>query len=155
MVCDVGLDAFFIPSNGRDKVSTRPDFVAEKSPHSASCIRHFAQSILSSGFHVPDDLRHTPAGVTGDESNEDWLVSLWFANSGESARRQLRVSIPKLTALRKLRKVVHVMTKEQWNSAAFQLLHAHARHGHRADAPIPGHWDHILEAVALVTGVCS
>ena len=37
LVSDVGSDHFLIPTNGRDKVSARPEFVAEKI---ASCVRH-------------------------------------------------------------------------------------------------------------------
>jgi hypothetical protein len=35
LVSDVGSDHFLIPTNGRDKVSSRPEFVAEKIPHLA------------------------------------------------------------------------------------------------------------------------
>jgi hypothetical protein len=33
LVSDVGSDHFLIPTNGRDKVSERPEFVAEKIPY--------------------------------------------------------------------------------------------------------------------------
>jgi hypothetical protein len=35
LVSDVGPDHFRIPADGRDKVSSRPEFVAEKIPHLA------------------------------------------------------------------------------------------------------------------------
>jgi hypothetical protein len=35
LVSDVGSDHFLIPTNGRDKVSARPEFVAEKIPYLA------------------------------------------------------------------------------------------------------------------------
>ena len=35
MVSDVGSDHFLIPTNGRDKVSARPEFVVEKIPYLA------------------------------------------------------------------------------------------------------------------------
>jgi hypothetical protein len=35
LVSDVGSDHFLIPTNGRDKVSSRSGFVAEKIPHLA------------------------------------------------------------------------------------------------------------------------
>ena len=35
LVSDIGSDHFLIPTNGRDKVSARPDFVAEKIPYLA------------------------------------------------------------------------------------------------------------------------
>ena len=36
---DVGSDHFLIPTNGGDKVSARPEFVAEKSRHLAVSLR--------------------------------------------------------------------------------------------------------------------
>ena len=33
LVSDVGSDHFLIPTNGRDKVSARPEFVVEKIPN--------------------------------------------------------------------------------------------------------------------------
>jgi hypothetical protein len=52
LVSDVGSDHFLIPTNGRDKVSARPEFVAEK---------HLAFDILCDPdrtlpFRVADDL---------------------------------------------------------------------------------------------------
>jgi hypothetical protein len=35
LVSDVGSDHFLIPTNGRDKVSSRSEFVAGKIPHLA------------------------------------------------------------------------------------------------------------------------
>jgi hypothetical protein len=35
LVSDVGSDHFVVPANGRDKVSARPEFVAEKIPYLA------------------------------------------------------------------------------------------------------------------------
>src|SRR6476619_7948313 len=39
LVSDVGSDHFLIPTNGGDKVSARPEFVAEKSRHLAVSLR--------------------------------------------------------------------------------------------------------------------
>jgi len=35
LVSDVGSDHFLVPANGRDKLSARPEFVAEKIPYLA------------------------------------------------------------------------------------------------------------------------
>jgi hypothetical protein len=54
LVSDVGSDHFLIPTNGRDKVSSRPEFVARKIPHLAFDILRDPNRALP--FHVADDL---------------------------------------------------------------------------------------------------
>src|SRR6478735_4055235 len=60
LVSDVGSDHFLIATNGRDKVSARPEFVAEKIPHLAFDILRDPYRALP--LHVPDDLRHRILG---------------------------------------------------------------------------------------------
>jgi hypothetical protein len=56
LVSDVGSDHFLIPANGRDKISSRPEFVAEEIPHLAFDILRDPYRALP--FHVSDDLSH-------------------------------------------------------------------------------------------------
>src|SRR6476469_1842398 len=60
LVSDIGSDHFLVSANGRDKVSTRPEFVAEKIPHLAFDILRDPYRTLP--FHVSDDLRHRILG---------------------------------------------------------------------------------------------
>ena len=53
---DVGPDHFLIPANGRDKVPSRREFVAQKIPHLAFDILRDPYRTLP--FHASNDLRH-------------------------------------------------------------------------------------------------
>jgi hypothetical protein len=65
LVSDVGSDHFFVPANGRDKVSTRPEFVTEKIPHLAFDILRDPYRTLP--FHISDDLCHRIFGRYRDQ----------------------------------------------------------------------------------------
>jgi hypothetical protein len=65
LVSDVGSDHFLIPTNGRDKVSSRPEFVTEKIPHLALDILRDPNRALP--FHVSDDLCHRIFGRYRDQ----------------------------------------------------------------------------------------
>jgi hypothetical protein len=50
LVSDVGPDHFLVPTNGREKVTARPEFLARKLPH-------LAFDILRDPYRT-DELRH-------------------------------------------------------------------------------------------------
>src|SRR5665811_1123005 len=54
LVSDIGADHFLVPANGRNKVSPRPEFVAQKILYLAFDILRDSYRTLS--FHVSDDL---------------------------------------------------------------------------------------------------
>ena len=54
LASDVGSDHFPIPANGRDKVSSHPEFLAEKIPHLTFDILRDPNRVLP--FHVAKDL---------------------------------------------------------------------------------------------------
>jgi len=65
LVSDVGSDHFLIPANGRNELSARPEFVAEKIPHLAFDILRDPYRALP--FHVSDDLCHRIFGRNRDQ----------------------------------------------------------------------------------------
>src|ERR1700758_1608591 len=56
LVSDIGPDHLLVPTDGRDKVSASPEFVAQKIPHLAFDILRDPYRTLP--FHVSDDLCH-------------------------------------------------------------------------------------------------
>src|SRR5665213_1575177 len=64
-VSDVGPDHFLVPANGRDKVTARPEFVAQKIAHLAFDVLRYPYRTLP--LHVSDDLRHRIFGRYRDQ----------------------------------------------------------------------------------------
>ena len=65
LVSDVGPDDFLVPADGRDKVTARREFVAQKIPHLAFDILRDPYRTLP--FHLSDDLRHRIFGRYRDQ----------------------------------------------------------------------------------------
>jgi hypothetical protein len=80
LVSDVGSDHFLIPTNGRDKVSARPEFVAEKIPNLAFDILREHDSDDYDYDFVTLDLLEGPRGSEGDP-----MTSILFSRSRRTA----------------------------------------------------------------------
>jgi hypothetical protein len=74
LVSDVGSDHFLIPTNGRDKVSTRPEFVPEKIPHLAfDILRDPYRTLLGTGDHY---VVVRPSAISFDAMDDKWHATM-------------------------------------------------------------------------------